>query len=152
MQFRNPYDVGRLRTVCDTFQERWGEIDFGHAAAAMVPVLEDEVCSLRRKLLRSEERNHQLLLLTKRLFKRLAERSQELTELKRTAQIWKEQVTAQAALIRTLEVSVAWETRLRVFLVAQMEAGRPVPPNWIQLLREDPGWREQEARLRSLRL
>jgi len=70
----------------------------------------------------------------------------------RSIQILKEQVTAQAARIRVLEVSVAWETRLRVYLVMQMEAGRPVPPNWIQILREDPGWTEQEARLWSLRL
>ena len=152
MQFLTPYDVGRLTTVCDTFAARWRDVDVRQAAAAMVPILEDEVVSLRRTLLRLEERNHQLLQLTKRLFRRVEARVTEVNEMVRTIRTLKEQVTTQCDRIRTLEVAVAWETRLRVYLMMQMETGRPIPQNWIQMLREDPGWVEQENRLRSLRL
>jgi len=151
-QFMSPYDVGRLRTVCATFEERWGETDPGHAAAAMVPVLEDEVVSLRKTLRRSEERNQQLLLLTKKLFKRVQAKVTQVNEMARSIQTLKVHIATQGSRIRTLEEAVAWETRLRLYLMMQLETGRPVPQDWIRMLREDPGWVEQQNRLRSLRL
>jgi len=149
LQFLSPYDLGRLQTVCAKFSENWRDTYHRQAAAAMVPILEDEISHQKQALGKLEERKRVLLSVTKRLQRRMEKWRQECEEQVAQIRIFKEQIAAQAAHIRVLEVSLAWETRLRRYLTSQIEAGRPILPDGVQILmRQDPEWIAQEARLR----